>query len=269
MKRSSKHIQRLSKMQHKGRKAFGDECSVCFHEDKDLVYVCECKHPSHAVCGDCMRKLQQHNNPRCPTCRKPCLKSYKIELHLHKDEQIEINKIHFIFQAYETCYFDFQEEPTDFLFKVLTVLQEEMEEDPKVKFIENCAMQHTMDDFTSQRKQMWHEKLDPQMRGMVQSDRNMVLLEVYCNNMPRGIAVEQDGVPHMHSLAKIIANVAMQSNKIIDDSGTQYYWLLRPEQPGDPCGLSFGVMFIDGAREKSNISIFKQRATRATRRRTE
>ena len=218
------------------------------------MYVCECKDPKHALCGECMLKWQRSKNPRCPTCRKPCLKSYKIELHLHKDEQIEINKIHVIFQAYETCYFHNYEEPNEFLVNVLVALEEEMQDDPKVTFVENCEVRHTMDDFTSSRKQMYHEKIDPKMPGIVQSDRNMVLVEVFCDNMPHHIAAEHDGVPHMHSFAKIIANVVMDS--------MEGYWLLSPVQPGDPCGLSFGVLFIDHTKQKSNISIFKPRATR-------
>lgn len=256
MKRSSKHMQRdLSKSkkskkskiqnQHEYRKAFGDDCGICFY-NRDLKYVCECKDERHAICRECMLKWQRGKDPKCPTCKAPCLKSYRLEL--HKDEHIEINKINVIFQAYETCSFDnFDNSESDFLVRVLSALEQKFEDDPKVTFVQNCELSHSIDDFTDSEKRKYHDKLEQYMQRMVKSDTNMVLTEVFCANLPHDIAAEEHGEPHRHAISKIIAKVVMDSMR--------GYWNLRPEA----CGLTFGVLFIDHDRQESNISIFKPR----------
>ena len=51
------------------------ECSVCHATALD--YVCECKHPKHAMCRSCMENIQKGDYLRCPHCQTPCIQSYK------------------------------------------------------------------------------------------------------------------------------------------------------------------------------------------------
>jgi len=67
-----------NKLNRKKRNAFGnktDECSVC--HTTALDYVCECKHPKHAMCRSCMQNIQKGEYLRCPQCQEPCIQSYK------------------------------------------------------------------------------------------------------------------------------------------------------------------------------------------------
>jgi len=51
------------------------ECSMCHATALD--YVCECKHPKHAMCRSCMENIQKGDYLRCPHCKASCIQSYK------------------------------------------------------------------------------------------------------------------------------------------------------------------------------------------------
>jgi len=78
-------VQQQHKLSRKKSKAFGakrkahlnatPECSVC--HTSALDYVCECKHPKHAMCRSCMENIQKGDYLRCPHCQASCIQSYK------------------------------------------------------------------------------------------------------------------------------------------------------------------------------------------------